>query len=215
MTTPSYEDLIAYAAGELSPEQAAIVASSVTNDPRAAAIVMAWQMAREALRQDDGVEPSSAAITRARAIFAQRTAISAPADRVATWIENAQRFIARLVYDSRLQPAAVRFGGEDDRINLTFETESGEIDLQAERLPEEEKGQRWRLMGQISGATGSALEIALAQRGSSVPVMLAATDEHGGFALETDPGDYDLLIRVNDDADGDRVTVLSPLEFPR
>jgi hypothetical protein len=172
-------------------------------------------MVRQSLRDDDSVEPSSEAMSRAKAIFAQRAMAPSAASNAAAWLENAQRFIARLVYDSRVQPAAVRFAGQADRINLSFETETGEIDVQAERLPEEERdGPWWRVVGQISDATAGRSEIALARRGSNDALLGAATDEHGGVSLETLPGEYDLLIRAAREAALERVIVLSPLGLP-
>jgi hypothetical protein len=225
MAAPTYEQLIAFAAGELPMGEAAAVAAHVQGDPDAAAVVSAWRTASETLRRDDSVAPSAAAMQRARAIFAQRAAtMSSSTSRVAGWIESAQRFLAHLAYDSRVQPAAVRFAGDDDRINLTFETEEGDIDVQAERLRDEDSAEsRWRVVGQISDAGSDEddgpREVALVRHDEAIPVVLAITDEHGVFALETDSGAYELLIRAAAKAGSqttaaERIIVLSPVELP-
>jgi hypothetical protein len=215
MAAPSYEQLIAFAAGELPDEQAAAVDAHVQRNAEAAAIMTAWRVVHETVRGDDGVNPSSAAIERARAIFAQRAAAAPASSGFARWLEGAQQFVARLVYDSRVQPAAVRFAGEDDRINLTFETDTGEVDLQAERLHSEDAGeQRWRIVGQISESASGSREVALARAGSRDAVKVVAADEHGVFNFETGPGAYDLLINRGMEAPAaERVVVLRSLEL--
>ena len=49
------------------------------------------------------------------------------------WLDRVQGLIARLVYDSRVQPAAVRFTGVRDQILLTYDTDLGEIEIEARR----------------------------------------------------------------------------------
>lgn len=204
MPTFTDEQLIAFAAGELAPPETAAVAAFVQSDRRAADLVNAWRVVRGLVASDDGAEPSMAAITRAKAIFVGRAVRNSVASTVSGWIGAVDRFVARLVYDSRVQPAAVRFADNDDRITLTFATDDGEIDVQASRA--EGEIAMWRLMGQIADAQPGLRDVALVRHGESVAATSATSDAHGEFAFDIPPGEYDLLVRA-----GDGAIVLSPI----
>lgn len=206
MATPTFEQLIAYAAGDLSPESARAVEANIGSDPKAAAVVQAWRAARQLVASDDGVEPPAAALARARAIFNSRAVAGGAAGMLASWISAIDRVVARLVYDSRLQPAAVRHADTQDRLILTFETDDGEVDLQAERLPQ---AAGWRILGQVTESGSAALrEIALMSHGADSLTATAVSDERGMFSLEAPTGEYELLIRR-----GERAIVLAPLSL--
>lgn len=215
-TQPTDDQLIAYAAGELSAADARAVAAHVQRDAKAAALVAAYRAVRSTVQSDDGAAPPQRAIERAKAIFHTRDATVANRPGVlASWIESVDRFIATVIYDSRVQPAAVRFADPTagDRINLTFETEGGEVDVQAERLGERHEvgreARRWRIMGQISSdSPGGRRELALVHRDASAAPLHAVADEHGTFIIDASAGAYELLLR-----DGNRVFVLTPIEL--
>ena len=67
----SDEQIIAFAAGELSAVEAATVARHVGACPRCAARVKRFQLIRDSLRTDDSVEPPPAALARAQALLSQ------------------------------------------------------------------------------------------------------------------------------------------------
>lgn len=206
MPNPTYEQLIAYAAGQLATGEAAAVAAFVQTDKHAAGVVNAWRAVQGLLAGDDSVEPSVAALARAKAIFAGRAVPSSIAATAAGWIASVDRFVARLVYDSRLQPASVRFADNNDRITLTFETDDGEVDLQASRIDSDRPS--WRIMGQIAGAQPARREVAIVLRGSNSPTAIMTSSEHGEFAFDIAPGSYDLLVRR-----GKTTNLLSPIEL--
>jgi hypothetical protein len=211
---PTDEQLLAFAAGELAGEQARAVAAYVEREPWAAAMVAAYRAARHAVESDDSVAPPKHAVERAKAIFHSRVAKAARPGMLASWMESVDRFMAKIIYDSRLQPAAVRFAdpSAQDRINLTFETEAGEVDVQAERVTDvqtaHDANNQWRIMGQISESksTSTRRELALLERDSSEVVGHWFSDEHGAFALDASSGEYELLLRS-----GDRAIVLTPI----
>ena len=203
MPKPTYEELIAYAAGNMPPDQADLVSASVRSDPAAAAVVNAWRAVHRLVAGDDSVQPSSAALARAKAVFEQRSSPTRVGTAIESWISAIDRFAARLIYDSRVQPATVRHGQPDDRLMLTFETDEGEVDVQAERLG---ASGRWRIMGQIAGSSIAQRDVAAVACGSAQIAGRTVSDDRGGFTLDVPPGEYELLLRR-----GEGATLLAPL----
>ena len=125
----SYEQLLAYAEGALRGGEAKEVADYIARDREAGETVERYRLAKLRFATDDSVPPPDAAVARAQAIF--KAAV--PATR-SSWIAAFDRLVAKLVYDSRLQPMAVRYADTGDRIDLTYATDDAEIDLQAARI---------------------------------------------------------------------------------
>ena len=132
MTEPRipYSQLIAFAAGELADEQAAQVEASLARHPEAVETVARYQMAQTTLQADDGADPPPEAVARAKAVFeARRDSAGEPSlgDRVG-------QLIARLIYDSRAEPALAGVRGAVTGFQLAYEMpESGaQLDLQAD-----------------------------------------------------------------------------------
>jgi anti-sigma factor RsiW len=216
---PTIDELIAFAAGELPAQQMQIVAAHVQNDAEAAATVAAYRAVRQTMQGDDSVAPPADLMARAKAIFRNRANEAANRPGVlAKWMQAVDRLVATIVYDSRVQPAAVRFADPSahDRITLAFETDKGEVDLQAERLPVEHDAAAaetpfWRVMGQVTDESESAgvpREVALLARDSSAVIGQVTTDNHGQFAIDAPAGAYELLLR-----DGERAIVLTPIDL--
>lgn len=209
MGTPNvnYEQIIAYAAGMLTGAEAAKVESHLASHPDDSQTVARYRLAKQLIATDDSVEPSAAAIARARAIFAQHTA---KPNRLG-WLEAVDRFIARLVFDSRVQPVALRYADVGGRINLTYETERAEIDLQAERVSQSDGAERWRLIGQVSAtdspATPKPRPVTLMTAQTQSVVTETTSNERGGFSLDVAPGRYDLYLGV-----GEGVVVVPGIE---
>ena len=201
----TYEQLLAYADGALRGGEAKDVADFIARDREAARTVERYRLAKLRFAGDDSAPPSAAAIARAQAIFKA----AAPAAR-ASWLEAVDRLVARLIYDSRLQPMAVRYADTGDRIDLTYATDDAEIDLQAARIAGDDDT-RWQLMGQVTPSAGGALNfaIALASAGTTDPVFETKSDQHGTFALDVISGTYDVYIRRGDVADEGVVVIPS------
>lgn len=188
----TYEQLIAFAAGALTGPDAQAVERYVSRNADAAATVARFRLVQERVASDDSVEPSPQALARAHRIFSEHR--SQPEGL--GWLDAVDRFIARLIFDSRVTPMAVRSSALEQRINLTFELAEGELDLQAETVGDVETP-RWRLMGQVSNA-GLLREVALAKAGSTALIAHACADEHGAFEIEAPAGRYDLHLRFDD-----------------
>lgn len=193
----TYQQLIAFAAGELSPQGSAQVKEYVSRSPAAAATVASYQAVRRCVAEDDSVAPSAGAVALARAIFRSEAA-SAGLD----WLDRVAATVARLIFDSRLQPVGVRYAGTGRRIQLTFETDDLEVDLQAEPVSPADRDDsrpRWRLMGQINPAADSQdIAVAAVRHRAAGAMAQTRTDDRGWFVLEVPPGRYDLCLELPD-----------------
>lgn len=183
------DQILAYAAGHLDAETAERVEAHLRRDAKAAKTVAVYRLAAARTAGDDTVAPPAEAIQRAKAIFRSR-----PAPAVPSWPERIEAVIASLVFDSRLQPMAVRHAERTGGFQLGFEVEDAEIDLRAERLGA--AGNRWRVIGQVSrdGDRPEALEISALPSGTTRPCLVEWADEHAMFTLELDAGSYDLRL---------------------
>lgn len=201
-SNPNFEQLLAYAAGELPPGESTRIEAQLAVSCDTAATVARLHTTLAAMRADRGEAPSAAAIARARAIF------KPAADGKVSWLDRVQQAVAKLVYDSRVEPALAGFRGDNDGFELTFDSEAGGIELQ---LEPETTGTQWRIMGQVTANTPPAAEthethtpeiptptiqVALVPPGTRVATVETDADEHGMFSFSATPGTYDLLVRV-------------------
>jgi hypothetical protein len=209
MTSPriSNEQLLAFAAGELTGDEKRRVAAHVAAHPAAARTVELYRLAQVTTVADDTVAPPAEVVARVRRIYESRPVESKP-----SWLEKIDAVIASLIYDSRVQPAAVRYADASARFQLSFETEAADLDLQAERLEGSalpEAGARWRLVGQVSAEeTLGVVEVALLTAGGLEPVALTRSDDRSVFTFDVAAGTYDLRLRLPD-----AVIVLEQIEL--
>jgi anti-sigma factor RsiW len=192
------EQLIAFAAGELAGEELARVESLLATDADAAQLVALYRRVSSRMAEDDSVEPPAETLARAKGLFEQR-----PVETDVSWLDRLQSVVASLVYDSRVQPAAVRYGTAGNRLQLTYETKEATIDLQAERQTSagaQEQPPRWRLIGQVSSDAepGEAVQVALLPAGTTAPIAIVEADERFVFILDAEPGVYDLRVRLRE-----------------
>jgi anti-sigma factor RsiW len=201
--TIRYEDLIAFAAGELDADRAARLEAELASDPGARRTVDAFRRVAAIAASDNSVAPSADAVLRAKAVF---DAAALRAGRPAGWWVALERVVAALCFDSRVQPVAVRYADAGARIQLAFESDRAEIDLQAERLaaepgagaiaPAASGAARWRLTGQIAGERlGSCRVVLLDADGAAVDETM--TDERGMFIFDVESGRYELGFAVD------------------
>jgi hypothetical protein len=200
--TVTMQDLLAYAAGELTGEAAERVAAFVAERPDAARTVELYRVAKQTTADDDTVAAPAETIARAKAIFSPQPATEKPG-----WLERLDAVIARLVYDSRVQPAAVRYVDSGRRIQMSFETDDADVDLELERHGRADSSapaDRWTLTGQVGAdPLPAGVEVALLRADHDEPIATARCDERGMFTLEATSGRYELRIRL-----GDAVVVL-------
>jgi len=187
------QDLMAYAAGEIEGEAARRVETRLDSDPAAARRVALYRLTADTLAGDDSVAPPPATVARAKAIFNRRPVTPRP-----SLIERLEAVVAQLVFDSRLQPLAVRASDASRRFQLAFEADAAEVDLQGEFLPgAEPAGDRWRLMGQVSAASSAAnVEVVLTRAGEPTTAAETHADPGGVFAVNVSPGRYDIRVHL-------------------
>lgn len=207
MTKPkqTYEQLIAYAAGDLAPDEAERIAEFLATDEQAARTVAAYRLAHERLAEDDSVAPPDAVIAEAKRIYSPdqvRKATPGP-----SWLERVDAVIAGVLFDSRLETVAVRRSLHGQSFQMAFRSEDIELDLTADRAGE--AGAGWRLSGQISSEAGNLqADLAIVETGGGEVFVTDATDEHGYFEVSVPAGRYDLCMNL-----ADRVFIAPELEI--
>lgn len=199
------EQILGYAAGELTEEEAHRVEERIKADPKAGQRVARVQRLGRILATDDAVAPPDRVVTQAKALFRTATAPARKHSPWQRWLETIDRLVAGVVYDSRVEPAAAGYRRAESAAivtRLSFESDLAEIDLQLTRV---EKGGQTALqvMGQVSVIAADDAEmgnfpIALMQGGSTVIVAEEQCDEAGAFTMSVPPGTYDLALRVSD-----------------
>lgn len=185
------EQLIAYAAGDLSGDPAREVAAYLTGNAAARDMVERYRAVRAIGRTDDTVAPSAAALASARGAFRQWAAAHRPT--LADWLRDLARVALACVFDSRMQPGLVGLRGAADTLEMTFETPAGDVDLEVHA-----DGAARRICGQISPAPATPAEVLLSPAGSTNEVARITADASGAFVLTAPAGRYDLYVRHTD-----------------
>ncbi|GEM_PF-1767682 len=205
MSTPKINtrQLLAYAANELSSEEAQVIEAHLANSPAAAKTVAVYRRVSNIVRTDDTVAPSESVLAKVRSIYRAEHFAKASSS-VGSWLDRAADTIARMVFDSRVELAGVRYSDQGCRFQLSYETQVSEIDLDFEAIPDTETTgmpPRWRLMGQAGGEEDLArIRVAAVQAGSSAIVAEVTSDENAVFTMELTPGRYDLLFDLPEGA---------------
>jgi len=191
----THQQLIAYAAGELRGSDAEPVQAHLERDADAARTVHSYRLARQTVLGDNGVDPPTEVLERARSIFdptvdrGDRQSLS----------ECVGGLIAQLIFDSRAQPALAGLRGQTTSFQMTWRLapESGlELDLQAE-LTDTPGGAQWQLVGQVTSRDPiGPLTVDLCHAGSGASVHSVDADERGSFVLRVEPGPYDLHLHL-------------------
>lgn len=191
----TYEQLIAFAAGELSPQEAGRVEAHLAATPRDMAVVERFRAVSQSLRADDTVAPPEASIRDARELFARRLAARS---RQLGPIESALRFIAELVYDSRTALATAAVRGAATAYQLSFESEQADIDLEIE--PPAEGEALCRVTGQVSphADDGKVLAVCISREGSEEVLASATPSEHGEFTALVPAGRCVLMVTLSE-----------------
>jgi len=189
---PTLEQLLAFADGSLEGAAAQAVEQALRTDPEAARTVAWYRQAKLVIRTDDSVAPTTAAVERAMSLFVRH---AAPRKG---WRDLIDRFVATLVFDSRVTPLAVRSASAEDHRQWTFESKGMEIDLQAQRTVARDQAEGWSITGQVSDASDhSPMPIALFATGADEPLIESHTDAHGMFQFAAPPGRYHVLLMTS------------------
>ena len=201
---PSYEQLIALAAGELSSADAAAVSAAIAADSGAKVDLAFLRRVIETMRADDSVAAPEAQVAEAQSIFKPKAAAS-----VLDWLSDLGRAVATVVFDSRIQPALAGFrrGAAANDFSLSFELGETEIDLQIHLIAD---GAGGCIRGQIHLMPPfEGCQIALIGPGGEL-VAQGQPDREGMFVLEAPRGRYELLIRM-----ADRIAALPGIDVGR
>ena len=201
--SPSHEELLAYAAGELPPEEARRVEAAIATDPQAGRTVGLYRVAWRSTADDDSVAPPEETISRLKSLFQPRLQHGGRGRLAAEWLQRLETTIASLIYDSRLEPATVRTTAAGiARFQMSFQAGEVEIDLQAEPIGSSDDGEagvRWRLIGQVStSGDARATDVAVSPADADDAAAIARCDERGMFTIELPAGTYHLHLRIND-----------------
>lgn len=227
------ETLAALASGELDPAAAATARDALRHDPAARAMVHRMERAIAAMRTDDSSEPSRDAVERTKAAVAtalERGRRNVASEPTGTWWRSLTEAVARLVYDSRAQPAlAVGYRGGVETRQMTFVASEGcdELELDLQIAPPassgatggSDPGERCRVLGQLSPTNddaprcGERAVVALHSE-TRDPVAHAETDRNGVFAFSLPPGRYDLVCGVDGAGDGPVAFTIRGIDVP-
>lgn len=188
----SYEQLAAFAAGELSVAEVSAIREYLAADAAAASTVARLQLLLTTLRTDDSQAPPADMLERAKALFRERKQVL-PGE---SWFDAIKQVVAELVYDSRPRLALAGVRGGSGSYQLSFESDLADIDLDVEPLGEPDADQR-RLIGQVSPRSDeAATKVVLARPGTTAPVHIVEPDESGMFKLTTERGKFDVLVSL-------------------
>ncbi len=197
-----YERLLAYAAGELSGNEAAEVQAALASDSELAATVERLCTVIPLMRTDDSQDAPPETITAAKALFRAPRGLERP-----SWLEQLRRIVGALTFDSRPQVALAGLRGRSDTYQLTYESAPADVELEV-AVDSTDRAHRC-VRGQVSahGEVG-ADAVALTAAGTLKPLALAIPDAHGVFRLVIPPGRFDLFVSLRES-----MVVLSNVEI--
>ncbi|MHC4426986.1 MAG: anti-sigma factor family protein [Planctomycetota bacterium] len=201
----TFEQIVAYACGDLDDAEASVVESYLAAIPNAAVDVASLREVIDTLRTDDSEPPTAEAIRRALAAWSVRRT-----GKILGWLRQAEHVVADVVYDNRQRLAMPGFRGAASTCQIAYKSSSGRVDLQVRRIPRSPNGW-WRLRGQVSHADTPAIgSVAIVSSGTQEAVAVTKPDRYGRFKIDSPPGVYDLLVELDY---GDRVIVAPDIAF--
>lgn len=193
----SFEDILAYVSGELSPARAEEVGRLINGSPSGPGLAERLRLVLGTLRADDSVLPGRALVDRAKGLLSRESA--------SPWWMRAASTFASMVFDSQAQTAVAGFRGGTAGRQLAFDSDLGPIDLSVA----ESAGGGWMIRGQMDARAGDELtEVALLIAGEPEPAARAEPDESGQFRLRTAAPECELRLLV-----GGRVIALGPVRL--
>lgn len=188
----SFDRLVAFAAGELDAEAAALVTKRLAQTPDGAARLSLARKFVDSARNDRTAAAPVELMQSARSIF---RAPPAPLSRA---LGDLRDLVATLLFDSRIEPALVGFRGADDGFQVAYAAEDAEVELDFNPVTEDLRD-AWQMMGQVTVRTGGGrARVAVVPRGGSAAILELESDEHGVFSGKLAPGGYDVTITLAD-----------------
>lgn len=185
----TFEQIVAYASGDMDAAQAAQIEKLVQSNPTYVRQLARIQTILGTFRTHLDTEPSAGALHRAFAAAAKAPAAEG-------WISRLGAIIAKCIFDSRLQPA-LGLRGAADTVQLSFEGELADVDLELTR----DATNHWSLMGHVATRSGEPVEeIAIGMSGAATPEWTVSPNAQGVFRLQLSPASYELVLRRGADA---------------
>ena len=181
--------LLDYADGGLPAGERERVERHLATAPDARATVALYRSVRDATAADDGIDAPPEAVRWAMSIFRTKQR----EDRAPSVLGRLGAVIATLIDDSALIPVPLRSASGTAR-QLLFQSEDVEIDLEVACAPEGED--RWRIIGQVSGAGAASARIVAVPDGATQPIAEARADDAGMFRLEVPAAPLDLCVEL-------------------
>ena len=199
----TFEQLVAYASGELTGREVSTVEAYLAVLPAVARTTQRLQEVIQRLRSDDTAPATPAAVRRALNLLQTLDEVPTP-----DWLAPIRLF-AKLVFDSRAPLAMAGYRGSAASYQLAFESEPARVDLQI--LPRDPAvGDRWRVRGQVTVRDGAELGVVtLVAEHTDTAVATAVPDAAGRFKLDSPAGVFDLRIDLDE---GTRTVVAPRLE---
>jgi anti-sigma factor RsiW len=183
----SYQALIAYATGELLPEERETIERHLQGCPTCTQTVARYRLVWQTMQNDESEAPPARLVSAAKLLFAARA-------RTRQGMGQAlQHLLATLTFDSRTAWAGTRSSAS--AYQLGWESAEADVDLQLTRA-----GNGWQLRGQVMPQQPLAsVQVALVMPGAAQGATeLASTtsDERGHFTLTAPPGRYELHLTL-------------------
>ena len=198
----TFEQLVAFASGELTGPEASMVEAYLAVLPEVARTTLRLQEVIQRLRADDTVAATPDAVRRALNLLQSLDQVPTP-----DWLAPVRLF-ARLVFDSRAQLAMAGYRGGTASYQLAFESEPARVDLQI--LPQDRVGDAWRVRGQVTLRDNAELDgVTLLAEQTETVVATAVPDHAGRFKIDSPAGIFDLRVDLDQ---GTRSVIASRLE---
>jgi len=186
---PSDSEVVAYALGDLGDSESARLARAVAASPGLAAEVEAIRQVVAMMKDDNSVAPPPRTVARALGLLAEQRPSA-----LAAWLAGGRRVVARLIGDTRAQPALAGFRGQREGFHHAYDCETAMLDL---GIAPEGQGvdSSWRVRGQVTSKDGSQANSAVLVRPATGEAVAAAVpDDRGHFRLVVPAGSYDLFV---------------------
>lgn len=188
---PTNDEVLAFAAGELSAGRIEAVAAWVESNPQARQLLSDFQRVAALAASDDSIAPPRAVTRRAVAIPRIQDRVAA----VAALVERFKAVVAHLTFDSRLQPLAIR--SDPSTRHLTFESDVMSADLSVtHHVGETADG--IALSGQIDVSSDAAVvsHVSLCDPDTGNEIKSVPVSETGYFSATLPEGPMEVLVNV-------------------
>lgn len=179
------ETLVAYLAGELAEADAGALRARLETDTELREKLDALGRILSHLGEDATCQPSKAAVRHAKRTFGR----SRPG-LVEQIGSEVTRIVAALVFDSRIAPLAAGVRGVAETVQLTFEADGIEADLELLKLDDE----TWRLRGAIDADDTEGWSVHIAADGDT-EIVVTDADDRGRFKVDLAAGSYQVSLR--------------------